>query len=87
MSDEAVPPPAPLCLDHLMDSALDVLELGRVRILNTVLEQKNIEKAFDDRKFRFAIHQGSKPTLSESNHDAASVFASRHQKIISTIIK
>jgi hypothetical protein len=33
MSDEAAPPPAPLCLDDLMDSALDVLELGRVRIL------------------------------------------------------
>jgi hypothetical protein len=49
MSDEAVPPPAPLCIDDLIDSALDVLELGRARGLNTVLEQKMIEKAFDDR--------------------------------------
>jgi hypothetical protein len=31
-----------------MDSALDVLELGRVRGLNTVLEKKMIEKGFDD---------------------------------------
>ncbi len=43
MSDEAAPPPAPLCIDNLMDSALDVLELGRMRGLDIVIE---IERAF-----------------------------------------
>ncbi len=49
MSDEAAPPPAPPCMDNLMDSALDVLELGRRRGLSCDFEQKAIERAFEER--------------------------------------
>jgi hypothetical protein len=45
MSDEATPPPAPPCINDLMDSACDVLEQARVRGIYTVLEPKMIEKA------------------------------------------
>jgi hypothetical protein len=48
MSDEDAPPPAPPCIDDLMDSLCDVLELARVRGITTVLEQKTIEKVFEE---------------------------------------
>jgi hypothetical protein len=49
MSNEAAPPPAPLCIDDLMDSACDCLDLCRDRGVEIDTERKIIEKAFDER--------------------------------------
>ncbi len=49
MSDEDTPPPAPPCIDDLMDSLCDVLEQARVRGIATLLNPKIIEKAFEER--------------------------------------
>jgi hypothetical protein len=59
-----------------MNSALDVLELGRMRGLNTVLEQKLIENAFDDRNSSRFQTLVARVEAKIQNHDAASVCAS-----------
>jgi hypothetical protein len=65
MSDEAAPPPAPLCIDDLMHSALDVLELGLARARRGAstlfVSRKQLKK-----RSTIAIHQGSKHSLRES---------------------
>ncbi len=51
MSNEAAPPTAPLCIDDLMDSACDCLDLCRERGVEIGTERKMIEKekAFNER--------------------------------------
>jgi hypothetical protein len=49
MSDEATPPPAPPCIDDLMDSACDCLDLCCDRGLKIGPETKMIEKATEER--------------------------------------
>ncbi len=58
-----------------MDSAFHVLELGRVRGLNTVLKQKMIEKALDDRNSSRFQTLVARVEAKIRNHDAASVCA------------
>jgi hypothetical protein len=76
MSHEASPPPAPLCIDNLMDSLCDVLGLARVRGITTVLEQNMIEKAFEERNSSRLQTLVAQVEVKIRNHDAASVCAS-----------
>ncbi len=76
MSDEAAPPPAPPCIDDLMDSLCDVLEQARVRGITTVLEQKKIEKAFEERNSSRLQTLVARVEAKIRNHDAVSVCAS-----------
>jgi hypothetical protein len=73
MSDEAAPPPAPLCLDDFMDSALDVLALGRVRGLDIGLERKMIERALNMSNSTRLQTLVARFEAKIRNHDAGSV--------------
>jgi hypothetical protein len=78
MSDEDAPPPAPTCIDDLIDSACDVLDLSRVRGLNNDLERKMIEKVFEERNSSRlqTLVARVEAKFENQNHGVASVCAS-----------
>jgi hypothetical protein len=62
-----------LKLACVMHSALDVLELGLVRGVNTVRERKAIEKAIDDRNSSRLQTLVARVEAKIRNHDAAAL--------------
>ncbi len=76
MSDEAVPPPAPLCIDDLMDSACEWLDLCRDRGLEIGPETRMIEKAFEERNSSRLQKLIARVEAKLQKIDAASVGAS-----------
>ncbi len=78
MSDETAPPPAPLFIDDLMDSACDCLELCRDRDLKISPETKMIGKATEEPQRNSSRLQTlvARVEAKIRKHDAASVCAS-----------
>jgi hypothetical protein len=76
MSDEAAQPPAPLCLDDLMDSACDCLELCGDRGLEIGPGKSMIDEELEKRNSSRLQTLVARVESKIRKHDAASVCAS-----------